>query len=324
MSAQDKPNQIDELRSQIAVLKDQVNKADMESKKLVEKRDQLNVQATKVNLEIRDIKKERDEVNKKVYALKQQRDKVRVQIKPIMDEIQAINDKKAELKKKMPHVRQKDIQKEIDKIDWKIQTETLDLQEEKRLIGEIKLLETQLSGYKKLEKENKKIAEHIHERKSLDAQAESFHKDLSTLAEKSQQLHESMIAKIAEVKKVKEEADASHKGFIDNREQTRNLRVEIAVLTGQMLGLRNTIREQNKELREKANAERVKVMAIRQKEQEDADSIRNQKLLDEQVLKSKLGAQAKEKLAKGEKLSWNEFQLIASDDDSEDANTKIN
>jgi uncharacterized coiled-coil DUF342 family protein len=322
VSTQDKSKQIDELRSQIAVLKDQVNKADMESKKLVEKRDQLNVQTTKLNNEIRDIKKERDEVNRKVHALKLQRDKVRVKIKPIMDEIQAINDKKDELRKKMPHIRQKDIQKEIDKIDWKIQTETLDLQEEKRLIGEIKLLETQLSGYKKLEKENKKIAEHIHERKALDNEAETFHKELSMSAEKSQQLHESMITKIAEVKKVKEEADTLHKGFIESKEKTRNLYVEIAVLTGQMLGLRNTLREENKELREKEIAKRSKVMAERQKERETADEIKNQKLLDEQVLKSKLGAQAKEKLDKGEKLSWNEFQLISSDDNSEDTDTQ--
>jgi uncharacterized coiled-coil DUF342 family protein len=299
-----------------------VNKADIESKKMVEKRDQLNVQSTKINLEIRSLKKERDEVNKKVHTLKQERDEVRVKIKPIMDEIQAINDKKDELKKKMPHVRQRDIQKEIDKIDWKIQTETLDLQEEKRLIGEIKLLETQLVGYRKIEKENKKIAEHIHERKALDARAESFHKELSAFSSESQRLHETMIAKIAEVKKVKEEADGLHKSFIENREKTRNLRVEIAVLTGQMLGLRNTLREQNKELREKAIAERVKVMTIRQKEQEEADIIKNQKMLEDQALKSKLGAQAKEKLDKGEKLSWNEFQLIASDEDSEDVDTQ--
>jgi len=322
VSAQDKTKQIDEFRSQIAVLKDQVNKADIEAKKLVEKRDQLNGQAAKIDEDIRVIKKQRDEINKKVHSIKQQRDKVRDNIKPIMDEIQAINDKKAELRKKVPHIRQKDIQKEIDKIEWKIQTETLDLQEEKRLIGEIKLLETQLSGYKKIEKENKKIAEQLQERKVLDAQADVFHRALSESAKKSQELHQSMLAKISEVKKIKEEADMLHKGFIENREKIRNLRVEIAVLTGQMLGVRNSLREENKELREKAMAARQKELAIRLKEKEEADVERNKKLVDEQALKSKLGVQAKEKLAKGEQLSWDEFQLIASDDDSEDVDTQ--
>jgi uncharacterized coiled-coil DUF342 family protein len=276
---------------------------------------QLNEQTKKINLEIRDIQKQRDEINQKVQALKQQRDDVRVKIKPIMDEIQAINEKKEELKKKAPRVRQKDIQEEINKIDWKIQTESLDLQEEKRLVGEVKLLETQLSGYKKIEKQNKKIAEHIQERKVLDAQADKFHKELSEMAKKSQDLHESMIAKIAEAKKAKEEADVLHKGFIENKEKIKALLVDIAVITGQMLGLQNTVREQNKELREKE-------MAIRLKEKEQFAMQRNKKLLDEQALKTKLGAQAKEKLNKGEKLSWNEFQLLAGDDEAEDADTQ--
>jgi uncharacterized coiled-coil DUF342 family protein len=297
------------------VLKDEVNKADVEAKKQVERRDQLNQQTKKINLEINEIKRQRDEINNKVKALKEQRDILRVKIKPIMDEIQAINEKKEELRKKSPHVRKKEIQKEIDKIDWKIQTETLDLQEEKRLVGEVKLLETQLSGYKKIEKENKKIAGHLQEKKVLDTQAESFHKELSELAKKSQELHESMLAKITEVKAIKEEADTLHKGFIENKEKSKELLVEIAVLTGQALGLQNNVREQNKELREK---EKV----LRLKEKEESDIQRSKKLEDEQALKTKLGVQAKEKLDKGGKLSWNEFQLLASVDESEDADTQ--
>ncbi len=315
MSAQDKTNQIANLRSQIATLKDQVNKADSESKKQIEKRDQLNEQTRKANIEIRELKKQRDEINEKVRALKQQRDDVRVKIKPISDEIKTINDKKEELRKKAPRLRQKDLQKEINAIDWKIQTESLDLKEEKRLIDEIKQLETQLSSFRKIEKQNKKIAEHFQERKTLESQADVFHKELSELAKKSQELHERMIAKIAEAKKAKDDADAQHKGYIENKEKIKTMLVEIAVQTGQMLGLQNSIREQNNAFREKQNIERAK-------ENEKISLERNKKLLDEHALKEKLGAQAKEKLQKGEKLSWNEFQLLADDDDTEEADTQ--
>jgi uncharacterized coiled-coil DUF342 family protein len=315
VSAQDKTNQIANLRSQIASLKDQVNKTDSETKKQIEKRDLLNEQTKKANMEIRELKKQRDEINQKVQTLKLQRDEVRVKIKPIMDEIQSINEKKEELKKKAPRIRQKDIQEEINAIDWKIQTETLDLKEEKRLVDEVKQLETQLISCRKIDKQNKKIAEHMQERKTLGAQADVFHKELSDLAQKSQQLHETMIAKIAEAKKAREEADVQHKGFLENKEKIKTLLVDIAVLTGQMLGLQSSIREQNMALREKENVERAKI-----NEQRTMD--RNRKLLDENALKEKLGAQAKEKLQKGEKLSWNEFQLLASDDDKEESDTQ--
>jgi uncharacterized coiled-coil DUF342 family protein len=315
VSAQEKINQIANLRSQIATLKDQVNKADSESKKQIEKRDQLNEQTKKANLEIRELKKQRDVINEKVKTLKQQRDDVRVKIKPILDEIQAINEKKEVLKKKAPRINQKDIQEEINAIDWKIQTESLDFQEEKRLVGEVKVLETQLISYKKIDKQNKKISEHMQERKTLGAQADVFHHELSELAKKSQELHENMIAKIAEAKKAKEEADAQHKGYIQNKEQIQTSLVDIAVLTGQMLGLQSSVREQNNALREKENAQRAQ-------EREQISVERNKKQLNEHALKEKLGAQAKEKLQKGEKLSWNEFQLLAGDDDSEESDTQ--
>jgi uncharacterized coiled-coil DUF342 family protein len=38
----------------------------------------------------------------------------------------------------------------------------------------------------------------------------------------------------------------------------------------------------------------------------------------EAAIKEKLEAQARDKLQKGEKLSWNEFQLVMGDDDSDD------
>jgi uncharacterized coiled-coil DUF342 family protein len=309
---QNNTNQISDMHQQIANLRQQIDKADAETKKQIEKRDRLNEFSKKASQEIREIKQQRDEINEKVKLLKQQRDDIRVKTKPIMDQIAAINEKKQELKKKTPRVRQQDLQEELDAIEWKIQTTSLDLKEEKRLIGEVKQLELQLSSYKKIEKQNKKITELLNERKTFDAQADAFHQALSELAKQSQDLHVKMIAKIDEVKKSRSEADDQHKGYLQNKELIKQLLVENAVLTGQRMGLQNTIREQNKAVWEKESAERAKGRT--QKEEE-----RTRRMVDEKTLKEKLGAQAKDKLQRGEKLSWNEFQLLAGDDDSEES-----
>jgi uncharacterized coiled-coil DUF342 family protein len=247
-------------------------------------------------------------------VLKQQRDDVRVKIKPIMDKIKALDDKIEELKKKTPRVRQQYLQEELDAIEWKIQTTSLDLKEEKHLIDQVKQLETQLSSYKKIDKQNKKISEFLNERRTLETQADVFHQELSDLAKKSQDLHESMIAKIDETRKARAEADAQHKAYIQNKEQIKQWLVDNAVLTGQAMGLQNSIREQSKAIREKENSERAK-------ERETMQEQKTRKMLEEQTLKEKLGAVAREKLQRGEKLSWNEFQLLA-DDKSEDADTQ--
>ena len=314
MTDQDQIKQIENMRQQIANLKGQIEKAEAEIKKQIEKRDQLNEQTKKANLEIHDKKTQRDEINERVKVLKQHRDDVRVKIKPIMDKIEALDDKIEELKKKTPRVRQQDLQEELDAIEWKIQTTSLDLKEEKHLIDQVKQLETQLSSYKKIDKQNKKISEFLNERRTLEAQADVFHQELSDLAKKSQDLHESMIAVIDETRKARAEADAQHKAYIHNKEQIKQWLVDNAVLTGQAMGLQNTIREQSKAIREKENSERAK-------ERETMQEQKTRKMLEEQTLKEKLGAVAREKLQRGEKLSWNEFQLLA-DDKSEDADTQ--
>ena len=54
-------------------------------------------------------------------------------------------------KKKLPRERQQDLQEELEAIEWKIQTTSLDLQEEKGLIENVKQLEILLSSYKKID-----------------------------------------------------------------------------------------------------------------------------------------------------------------------------
>ena len=135
------------------------------------------------------MKTERDSINEKVKLLKQQRDEIRAKTAPITEEINAIKEKISELKKKVPRERQQDLQEELDAIEWKIQTTSLDLQEEKGLIENVKELEILLSSYKKIDAKYKKIKELIAQRQTIEAEADVFHKELTDLAKKSQEIH---------------------------------------------------------------------------------------------------------------------------------------
>ena len=85
------------------------------------------------------------------------------------------------------------------------------------------------------------------------------------------------------------EADSLHGAYVQAKEQAKPLHEEAKKLTGQKKKLQDIIQEEDK--KRKKNAE--------------------------QALKEKLESQARDKLQRGEKLSWNEFQLL-SDDDSHD------
>ncbi len=261
------------------------------------------------------MKTERDIINEKVKLLKQQRDDIRAKTTPITDEINAIKEKIAELKKKLPRERQQDLQEELDAIEWKIQTTSLDLQEEKRLIENVKQLEILLSSYKKIDLKYKKIKELLAQRRTLEAEADIFHKELTDSAKKSQDLHSQMIEKVNAAKVSKAQADSLHQAYVKTKEEIVLFQVKIAELTGQLRGLRASMREEDK-ARQIANQQAIKEKQKAIKETQQATKEK------QQAIKDKLGAEARDKLQKGEKLSWNEFQLVMGDDTEDDEQTQ--
>jgi uncharacterized coiled-coil DUF342 family protein len=300
---------------QIEKIKKQIVEANNQIKKLVEKRDKLHEQARKSREEINQIKPERDALNQKVKLLKEQRNLVRAQTTPIMEEVKAIDEKIAELKKNVPRVSQRELQGELDAIEWKISTTSMDLKEEKRLVGEVKELELQLKGYKKIDKKNQKIKVLITQRKTIDAQADVFHQELTDLAKKSQDLHSRMIEKVTTVKKDRAEADSLHQAFIKAKEQNALWYEQIKALMDQSRGIRVVNRQFDLAKRKEEDAKRQEEQAKWREEQA-------QRTVKEKEIKEKIGAEAKEKLNRGEKVNWEEFQLMLGNGEDDDSETQ--
>jgi uncharacterized coiled-coil DUF342 family protein len=295
-----------EINQQIRKLREEANTANVQIKDFIERRNQLNDEVKKAREEIGGLKAERDEINEKVKLLKSQRDAVRAQSDPINDEIRAIREKIAELKKKLPRESRRELQEEHDAIEWKISTTSLDLQEEKMLIENVKRLEILLSGYKKIDAQNNKIKELLTQRKAFDTQADVLHKELTDLAVKSQEIHSRMIEKVNSMKVSRAQADSQHQLYVKTKEEVLP---QIYEKIGQLIGQLNNVKASiGKEARDEAQ--------IRIKERNAAEQAKKEK---EQAIKEKLGAEARDKLQKGQKLSWNEFQLVMGDESKEDS-----
>jgi uncharacterized coiled-coil DUF342 family protein len=287
-----KPSNHENFNQKLDELNKQIDDAYKDTQKLVEKRDKLNERFKQLREETRQLKAERDDINEKVHALKTERDETRVTIHPVIDEIKSAREKIAELKKKTPKRSKKDLQQEIDDIEWKIQTTSLDLKEEKQLIETVKQLETQLSTYKKIDRQFKKINELQHGLEAVGETGDKLHTELSGLAQKSQELHQQMLAKIDEARKIKEEADTTHNNYLLTREKIRQLEEQ-----------RQRIESEKRRIRE------IERRAYETQRQQDAEAQKT----NEKELRAKLETQAREKLERGEKLSWDEFQLLAAE-----------
>jgi len=310
-----KTNQEGNINLQIDKIKKQIGEANNQIKKFVEKRNQLHEQVRKTRDEINQIKTERDTLNERVKLLKEQRNLIRAKMTPFMDEIAVIDAKIAELRKNVPRVSQHELQENLDAVEWRISTTSLDLQEEKRLVGEVKELEMQLKGYKKIDKQHQKIKDLLVQRKILEDQADVFHKELTDLANKSQELHGTMMGKVNSLKKDRIEADSLHQAFVKAKEQNALWYEQIKQLIDQNRGLRATFREFDLAKRKEEEAKWKEEQAKRKEEQA-------QRAVKEKEIKEKIGSEAKEKLQRGEKVNWEEFQLMLGDNEEEGSETQ--
>lgn len=283
MSKQEKPQKIDELTRKLAVLREQKLKVDAEAREFAEKRNRLNEAVKGLRAEILELRRTRDSINLEVKELKHQRDQIKEERIQKIGELKNLRKELEELKKKKPSKSLKTLQKEIESIEWKIQTTSLNLQDEKQLVERVKQLEIQLGIHRKIEQLNQKKLELEAELKALEARVKLCHEKISEKAGKSQEFHEKMLEKIEEAKKLKMEADNIHQLFLQAREKAKPLQAEIANILGEIRRLKEEILAEE----EKARKER------------------------EESLLENIKRQAKEKLKRGEKLTWEEFKAIA-------------
>jgi uncharacterized coiled-coil DUF342 family protein len=191
----------------------------------------------------------------------------------------------------------------------------LDLQEEKILIGNVKELEIQLSSYKKIDKKHQKIKELLAQRKTIDDHADALHKELTELAKKSQEFHATMIEKVNAVKKDKAEADNLHQAFVKAKEENTLWYEQIRQLIDQTRGLKVASKEFDLAKRKEEEAKWKEEQTKRKEEQAE-------RAVKEKEIKEKIGSEARDKLQRGEKVNWDEFQLMIGNQEEDDSETQ--
>ena len=283
MSKTDKTQKIKELTQKLSGLKEQMSKLNAEAREWAEKRNKLNEQFKNLRAETLELRSERDKLNEKVKELKQQRNKMKTEIREKIGEIKKLSQEIRALTKKKPSINPQTLQKKVESIEWTIQTTPLDLEEEKELVEQVKQLEIRLNIHRKLGKLNQKMLELQAELKAIETKNRHYHEKLTENAQKSQGTHERMLEKIAEAEELKMEADNLHQLFLRTKERTKPFQ-------GKIIEILDRIKRLKEEIREEEEKEKKRI---------------------EEVLREKLEKRAREKLKRGEKLTWEEFQILA-------------
>ncbi len=281
--AESPKHKIEKLNQELTQIQEERNKLNLEAKKWADKRNALHEKIRNLKKEATNIKEKRNALNEQVQELKKLRDQVKIRRKEERDRISELKEKLRGLTEKRPKGKLQHIEREIEKIDWKIQTSSLPLKEEENLINQVRQLEAQLSVQKQIKKVKEELQELRTKEKNLGSEAKTFHEKLAELAEQSQKFHEQMLETLDKARKLQVEADDAHQKYVEIKQQAQKLHQKCVELL-------EKIRALERELKEAAD----KKQAERQSEV--------QKELEERALA---------KLKRGEKLMWEEFKILA-------------
>ena len=200
-----------------------------------------------------------------------------------LDKFSELKEKIRALDENRPEGNLRQVQKEIEEIDWKIQTNSLPVKEEQELVNRVRQLESQLVVQKQIRKVKDELFKLRAEEQKFAAEAKEIHEKLSELAEQSQKHHAQMIEILTKSRELQAEATEAHNKFVESKQQAQEMHQKVVEVLEKIRGI-------ERELKETADKKQAK----RQSE-----------------LKEELEKRAMEKLKRGEKLIWEEFQVLA-------------
>ncbi len=269
------------LDQQVVDSRSQRNELNKEAKKLVEARNEFNEKFKKLRDEIQALKGKRDELNAQVRSMKAKRDEAREAVSKNRAQIKSLTEKANALDSMAPGSYEATV-KEMEKIEWRIQTNPLSQREENKLIGQVKELEGQLNVLKRKKEIEGKIAKLRNESRSIELQANIIHKRLTELAEESEVYHKKMMEFVDSATELKRKADEAHQSYINTRTKGDNAHFEYM----------------------------AKMMMIRELENQIKSYYEAEQMQREVEVQKKVEDLAENKLKKGKKLTFDEFKLL--------------
>jgi len=263
-------------RSEIASLRKQMDES-------VKRRDDLNAEVKRLSEEIKALKAKRDALNARVKELKTKRDELRSQAAEKREALSKVLQQTQQMSEQLKG-SVAELYKQINSLEWYIQTNPLAPKTERSIIAKISALEFDLAKHKGLRSVKDKLLQLRVEVGALRLQAQSTHEELMRIADESEKIHNSMQELVKTMIGKRNEADSAHAKFLETSQSKREAVNEL-----------------------KANLERI--VQLRSKIGEARESPR----LKGEKLKSKYKEAANEKMRSGGKLSFEEFQALMED-----------
>ncbi len=281
-------NQIKVIESDISILKKRLDEQNNLAREHIETRNRFNeIRRSKLN-EVQTLKEKRNHFNDYVKDQKnlliKKRESINENLLEIQKHRQVMKDTLFNVK-----MSKNEVQSQIDELDWKIQTNPTNMEEEKKIASEIKELHILVEKYSRLESNKKEIQRLYLEIDLLRKEITMLSEQIKNAVNRSQIHHQEMIQRFNDSKEMKNHADKAHKAYLEVKKKANNLRNNLINKQEMLSKLENELRKFNS-FEKEVNTE---------KEKELVNSIVNE---------------TQRKIKDGEKVTFDEFKLLLKRD----------
>jgi len=189
-------------------LRDELND---KTKEWAERRDELNAQVRKLIDDANQKRESRDKLNAEVKEAKAKRDEWNRKFNDLSDKAMVLR------REKMPKsglsIRKN--KAELRALEKKHMTSVLSAEKEKALMKEMSMLDAKIKGLEREIEQFEEVKQAEKDAREAKDNAESFHRQVSELAEKAQSEHDSMLKLYEEADTLRKEADGAQDKFIE-------------------------------------------------------------------------------------------------------------
>ena len=277
-------DELDKHRVEVSSLRNHLNGLDKEKESWFGKKEELAKKIKQSIQIIKDSKAKRDNLTKEVKELKPKRDSINKDIASKSAELDRLKKERDSISKSLGiRASPSGIKEQIEKLEFKIETDTVSFEKEKELMKKINELKKEYGRISVLEGSNKKIREALDIIRKMKKEADDAHRLVQEKAKQSQSLHEETLKMSAEIDRMKAEEEEAFRKFSELKKNFNAANSQLKERLGSMHNAKDALDKISSDKKEKRKQEQESF--LKSKEEEVNEKIRKkQKLTTEDLL----------------------------------------
>jgi phosphoserine phosphatase len=276
--------EVEDYRKKVVEARRNLNLADKQKEEWFGRKESISKDISDTINKIKSMRVERNKLTNKVKELKGEREKYGKFIKNKVEEFKRLAKERSQISKKYKiKTNPARIKEEILKLEEKLETEALEFDKEKKIVGVIKSKKKQLDESSELMGVLEKTRNLSKEIDVLKERADKSHNRIQNLAKSSQEIHLQIIGFSKQVDELKKKKEWAYMKFFEFKKRFSNLNVMLKENLMKMNIFSRKTKEERYERREKIEKKKERFIDKKQKEVKDKLK-KGKKLTTEDIL----------------------------------------